>query len=954
MFYSKNEIQRAERLRRLHESLGHPHDQALEAMIESNPTEFAPHEVRRASEILGPCDGCVQGKLIKKKGKGSSNPPAHQPAARLHMDIMFFLGIILLFCVDNATDHWSAVHLKSKESGTVRAGIEQIINFYAERGHLTEVIRTDRDPSFISAAKTLNDLFISFELTGSGAHERTVERSTRTFKGSLRSIIASLPYPLPKCLLPYAIDETIRAHNLVPNTKTAPRYPTEIIEKKKIDFDIYGKYVFGDIVQVRAPSDKFKTERGIVIGKNLNTKRSLTIKLLEGSGAVVNREPGQRVAITTATQRMLNDLCHHNGVVTTQDFDRATSPDAFHDDYSDDTTDNNAIQHQDDIEHYLVSRPTEEYTDSQTHDDEPIEPDDQAVEVQPQMDTPNHEQPITKGYTYDTDIVQETMERAATYWQPQHTSRRRTANIAKLNPDQQSAIIKEFEQLYKEKEVLFPVLAVPSNAKHPKVLSNIMDVKAKYDIISGLLLKYKGRFCLRGDQAKREWYALGQTISYMVRFITFLLLLNIIAFFGYSYAVTDIAGAYLNSALEHFYYTRISKAIVDLLVSAYPELETYRQPDGSILFEVRKALYGLPDSGARWAHTLKTTIMKLGFEPCLNDQNLYRSIDRTHSSTYILVHVDDLFITSSDNAMIAHVVNSLSQSFGEMPIETGNEVGYLGMVITKEQKGLSLSMNTYITNIISKFDCTTTSQYPHSMDILKPDTSDTAEQVNPSDYLSLLMSLMWPATHMRGDILYACTVKSSCARSPTRKDWNDVQKILAYLNATKHYKMYINPSHLQLAMSTDASFRSHHDLKSHSGYIIQLGDSGYVTLKSSKQKLLAGSSTHAELICATNSIDDLEYTRNIMEFFDIQQDPTPTQQDNRAAIIVSLTGDSKSGKLKHILAKLYRLREAVDTKMITIKWTPSDDMKADCLTKPIQGYRFHSFVKNILNLPDHI
>ena len=87
-----------------------------------------------------------------------------------------------------------------------------------------------------------------------------------------------------------------------------------------------------------------------------------------------------------------------------------------------------------------------------------------------------------------------------------------------------------------------------------------------------------------------------------------------------------------------------------------------------------------------------------------------------------------------------------------------------------------------------------------------------------------------------------------------------------------------------------------------------------------------------------------------MDFCGEPQDLISTQQDNLAAILVALTGDSKSGKLKHILAKIERVREAVHTGLIDVQWTPSNAVKADCLTKPIQGHRFKEFVNDILHL----
>ena len=262
-------------------------------------------------------------------------------------------------------------------------------------------------------------------------------------------------------------------------------------------------------------------------------------------------------------------------------------------------------------------------------------------------------------------------------------------------------------------------------------------------------------------------------------------------------------------------------------------------------------------------------------------------------------------------------------------------------------------MTRYIEDMVKKFDCVgQTAMYPHTLSLTSTQRDDSlTTPVDQSKYLSLLMSMMWVATHTRADILFDCSFKATVAKSPTVGDYDDAMRILKYLNRTKDYKLYVNPSELKLSMSCDASYRLHPDLRSHSGYLIQLNDCGFIIVKSKKQKTLATSSAHAELNCIQEAIDDLDFCSQTMEFFGYPQSFITVQQDNRAAILVSVTGDSKSGRLKHLLTKQYRVHEAVNQGLINIVDTRSGVIKADALTKPKQGKPFHRFVKDIQNLP---
>ena len=88
----------------------------------------------------------------------------------------------------------------------------------------------------------------------------------------------------------------------------------------------------------------------------------------------------------------------------------------------------------------------------------------------------------------------------------------------------------------------------------------------------------------------------------------------------------------------------------------------------------------------------------------------------------------------------------------------------------------------------------------------------------------------------------------------------------------------------------------------------------------------------------------------LLGFLGYSQDGIEVEQDNQAAMIVSITGDSRSGRLKHILSKQLRVKEAIEDGLIVLKETRTDEIKADVLTKAITGAKFHKFVSNVLNL----
>ena len=79
-------------------------------------------------------------------------------------------------------------------------------------------------------------------------------------------------------------------------------------------------------------------------------------------------------------------------------------------------------------------------------------------------------------------------------------------------------------------------------------------------------------------------------------------------------ASMDIGGAYLNADLTKEIYMRLDSEIVDLLVELHPEYGNEREPDGSVIVRLKKALYGLAESSKLWYSLLTSFFEELGFK----------------------------------------------------------------------------------------------------------------------------------------------------------------------------------------------------------------------------------------------------------------------------------------------------------------------------------------------------
>ena len=132
----------------------------------------------------------------------------------------------------------------------------------------------------------------------------------------------------------------------------------------------------------------------------------------------------------------------------------------------------------------------------------------------------------------------------------------------------------------------------------------------------------------------------------------------------------------------------------------------------------------------------------------------------------------------------------------------------------------------------------------------------------------------------------------------------------------------------------DASFLSHEeDSRGHSGYCISLGDLSAFYSKSSKQTLVATSSTHAEVKALYQLATDLIYVINLCD--EIKRPielPAVVFEDNNPTVQVSSSISSRIKRSKHFLMLINFIRHQVTLGLIEVRKVATSDNVADVLT----------------------
>jgi hypothetical protein len=186
----------------------------------------------------------------------------------------------------------------------------------------------------------------------------------------------------------------------------------------------------------------------------------------------------------------------------------------------------------------------------------------------------------------------------------------------------------------------------------------------------------------------------------------------------------------------------------------------------------------------------------------------------------------------------------------------------------------------------------------------------------------------------------------------TEQDLGKFLKTLKYLNGTKDLVMrLVVGNNKTLILYVDASYGVHDGGQSHTGSVLKFGDAT-IQFTSSKQKIVTKSSCEAELVGASNEAGQLLHNGEFLVhqgYEEYLEKPGLLMQDNQASMKLEENGKSSSNRTKHISIRTFWIKDQVKLGKIKVVYTPTGDMLADMLTKPLQGELFYKFRKQLMN-----
>ena len=524
-------------------------------------------------------------------------------------------------------------------------------------------------------------------------------------------------------------------------------------------------------------------------------------------------------------------------------------------------------------------------------------------------------------------------------------------DFRKLTAEELKRVLPSF-LFYKAKDLL------PSEVKHDdppnQTWTTIQSKKEKRsNKKKKKRVKIKGRWVGGGHKQKKN-EALRDRVASTARSTTHAIVMAIAAKEKRPIRVGDIPSAYLQA--EHVpadgktTFIRADKETTRIIVKVYPDLINYVMPNGTMILEVARALYGLVESAWLWYQELSKTLTDLGYTVTEADRGLFAKKtfrgNTVIASNIVSVHVDDLISAASPNAegsaLSKEFWDHLESKWPGIKLQTGPRFKHLSWDIMQDPETgvVHRSQSSYIKDVLKTLKVDKFQYHPMRSDLLthRPDT-ELLVPAQHSEFRSILQKVAY-AREGRPDIDFVVSHLQRLQTAPTQSDWNDLMHLLQYLNKEPEHWIIHAPTDLQLKAYVDASYNITPDGKSHYGFLLTVGHS-LVGLKGGRIKTVVRSSTEAEIVGVNEVTSELLWARDVLVELGFPQDEVLIAEDNNSCITMLQTEPRNfQTNSRHVRVKWAFYRQEHEKSILKLFYCPTDIMRADLLTKPLRGKVF--------------
>ena len=343
----------------------------------------------------------------------------------------------------------------------------------------------------------------------------------------------------------------------------------------------------------------------------------------------------------------------------------------------------------------------------------------------------------------------------------------------------------ETELLALEENQTWDIVPCPTSVK-PLSSKFVFSIKLRSD---GSIDRYKARLVVLGN---KQQYGLDydETFAPVAKMTTVRTILALAASQSWPLHQMDVKNAFLHGDLKEEVYIKLPNGMPT--------------PSPNTVCKLKRSLYGLKQAPRVWFEKFRSTLLVFEFTQSQYDPSLF--LQRTPKGIVVLlVYVDDIVVTGSDQDAVSRIKNQLHSTFQMKDL--GHLTYFLGLEVHYHHQGISLCQHKYIQDLVQLAGLPNATPVDTPMKVNVKYRRDEGELLDdPTHYRKLVGSLIY-LTITRPDISFVVHTVSKFMQSPRHLHLSAVKRIIRYLLGTpKHGLFFPVDSSIQLQAYSDADW----------------------------------------------------------------------------------------------------------------------------------------------------